>query len=91
MSSRKYFNFRPYFMGILCKSCGKGCGKNVDENVQNPASVFTTKIRGADGFLQRSIVFVNSGSLRSKKKFCGQKKHAAGGVCFKFSEFCRKD
>ena len=45
MSSIKYFKFRPYFIGVLWKSCGKGCGKIVDIIVENRASFLATKIK----------------------------------------------
>ena len=37
-SSRKYFNYCPYSMGILWIFCGKFTAKAVDKNVGNPAS-----------------------------------------------------
>ena len=38
MSSRKYFNYCPYFTGLLWKSCGKAVQDSVDEIVENGAS-----------------------------------------------------
>jgi len=42
MSSRKHFNYRPYFMGTLWIYCGKLCGKNVDKNVENSLTSFSS-------------------------------------------------
>ena len=38
MSSRKYFNYRPYFTGALWIICGKDHTVPVDINVENRAS-----------------------------------------------------
>jgi len=51
MSSRKYFRFRPYFIGLLWKSCGKTCGKIVDIFVENPATFLQSKIKNFVTFL----------------------------------------
>jgi hypothetical protein len=51
MSSIKYFKFRPYFIGVLWKSCGKTCGKIVDVFVENRASFFATQIKNFVTFL----------------------------------------
>lgn len=45
MSSIKYFKFGPYFIDVLWKSCGKGCGKIVDTFVENPATFFAPQIK----------------------------------------------
>ena len=45
MSSIKYFKFRPYFIDVLWKSCGKPCGKIVDICVENPASYLAAMIK----------------------------------------------
>jgi hypothetical protein len=45
MSSIKYFKFRPYFIGVLWKSCGKPCGKIVDICVENPATFLASQVK----------------------------------------------
>jgi len=45
MSSRKYINYCPYFTGLLWIFCGKPCGKNVDENVENLASHLVLQVK----------------------------------------------
>ncbi len=39
MSSRKYFNYRPYFTGVLWKNCGKPVEEIVEGNVENGPSI----------------------------------------------------
>jgi hypothetical protein len=71
MSSIKYFKFRPYFIGVLWKSCGKSCGKIVDKHVENPASFLASRIKIL-------LTFLDFGKKLRKmieKKFSNRKKY----------------
>jgi hypothetical protein len=45
MSSRIYFNFRPYFIGVPCIYCGKDRYPPVDKDVENPATDSASSVK----------------------------------------------
>jgi hypothetical protein len=66
-SSRKHFNYCPYFTGVLWKSCGFACAKNVDKYVENPASGLGVKVSKTK-MIQRSYTVLQFETENNLKK-----------------------
>ena len=59
MSSRKYFNYYPYFTGLRWISCGKPASHPVDKNVGNTASGLASRVIDFDVVGQCLNTFAN--------------------------------
>jgi hypothetical protein len=69
MSSIKYFKFRPYFIGVLWKSCGYPRTQIVDKSVEITASFLLPKVTKNPASKWALFVHPASGGKSREKKF----------------------